>query len=212
VSLVDHTFATPVLVPAAALGIDLVLHSATKYLNGHSDVCAGAVLGSAARIAGVKAKLQLLGGSLDPEAAWLLHRGVKTLGLRVRAQCAIAMRVASYLHERGAVTHYPGLPSHPDHAIARRLFGGRFGGMVGVELQDAATAERFLESLALFFPGPSLGGLESSATRPAATSHAKLGAAERKEQGIADGLVRLSIGIEDAGDLVADLGQALDRA
>lgn len=159
----------------------------------------------------MKAKLQLFGGSLDPEAAWLLHRGVKTLGLRVRAQCANAMRVASYLQEQGAVVHYPGLPTHPDHPVARRLFGGRFGGMVAVELPDAASADRLMEALVLFFPGPSLGGLESSATRPAATSHAKLGARERAEQGITDGLVRLSIGIEDADNLVADLGQALNR-
>jgi cystathionine gamma-synthase/cystathionine gamma-lyase/cystathionine beta-lyase len=211
VSLADHTFATPVLVPGAAIGIDLVLHSATKYLNGHSDVCAGAVLGSASRIHDVKARLQLLGGSLDPEAAWLLHRGVKTLGLRFRAQCANAMRIAAYLHERGVTVHYPGLPTHPDHAVARRLFGARFGGMVAMELDGAAAAERFMDTLAFVFPGPSLGGLESSATRPAATSHAKLGPAQRAEQGIADGLVRLSIGIEDADDLIADLRQALDR-
>jgi cystathionine beta-lyase/cystathionine gamma-synthase len=115
------------------------------------------------------------------------------------------------LHERGVTVHYPGLPVHPDHAVARRLFGARFGGMVAVELDDAAAAERFMDTLTYVFPGPSLGGLESSATRPAATSHAKLGPAERAEQGIADGLVRLSIGIEDADDLIADLGQALDR-
>lgn len=209
VSIADHTFASPVLVPGGPLGLDLVVHSATKYLNGHSDVCAGAVAGTTDRVAAVRRTVQLYGGSLDAEAAWLLSRGMKTLPMRVDAQCRGALQVAHALAGWGLDVHYPGLPSHPDHAVAKRLFEDRFGGMLAVDLGSADRADAMLDRLRVFFAAPSLGGVESLATRPAATSHAKLTAAQRADAGIGEGLVRLSVGIEDPGDLIADLKQAI---
>ena len=210
ISLIDNTFATPVLYPAAARGFDLVLHSATKYLNGHSDVCAGAVVGRAQLVAMVLKRSHLLGGSLDPQAAWLLGRGMKTLPLRVRAQCAGAEQIARFLADAPGVerVYHPSLPASPHHLRATRLLSG-FGGMVSFELADGPTADRFLQALGLFFHGPSLGGVESLATRPTLTTHASMSAKERADQGIRDGLIRLSVGIEDPADLLADLAQAL---
>ncbi len=211
VSLVDNTFATPLLFRPLAQGFDLSLHSATKYLNGHSDVVAGAVCGSRALVDRVHARLNLLGGSIDPQAAWLLHRGMKTLVLRVRQQVASAGEVARFLADRPevATVHYPGLPGHPDHDRARRLLDG-FGAMLAVELHGGApAAEAFMGRLRLFMPAISLGGVESLITRPAASSHAGMSARDRAAVGVRDGLLRLSIGIEDPADLIADLAQAL---
>lgn len=212
VSLIDATFATPVLLRPIALGFDLVLHSATKYLNGHSDIVAGAVIGRARLVEDVRHTLNLLGGSLDPHACFLLHRGLKTLGVRVRQQCATALAVAQALHAHPRVTRvcYPGLPSHPGHARAKELLHGGFGAMLSFELEGGVAAtERLFSRMRLPIDAPSLGGPESLVTRPAQTSHAGLDPEVRRAMGIGDGLVRMSVGLEDAGDLIADLQQAL---
>lgn len=211
VSIVDSTFATPVNLRPLELGFDLVIHSATKYLNGHSDLVAGCVVGSARLIEQVRHKLIHLGGNADPNACFLLQRGVKTLTLRMAAQNAGALEVATWLerHPKVAKVHYPGLPSHPQHERAKKLFQG-FGGMMSFELKASAdAAEDFLRRLRLVVNTVSLGGVETLATRPASTSHAALSPEERQKAGIADGLIRLSVGIESPADLVADLDQAL---
>jgi cystathionine beta-lyase/cystathionine gamma-synthase len=210
-SLIDSTFASPVNLRPLELGFDLVIHSATKYLNGHSDLVAGCVIGKAALVEKVRHKLIHLGGNADPGACFLLQRGVKTLTLRMAAQNAGALDVANWLerHPKVAKVHYPGLASHPQHERAKRLFQG-FGGMMSFELKASADAtESFLRRLRLVVNTVSLGGVETLATRPAATSHASLSAEERRKVGIADGLVRLSVGIESPADLIADLDQAL---
>ncbi|MET0556420.1 MAG: aminotransferase class I/II-fold pyridoxal phosphate-dependent enzyme [Vicinamibacteria bacterium] len=211
VSIIDNTFATPVNFRPLEHGFDLVLHSATKYLNGHSDLVAGVVIGSAKLVEQVRHKLIHLGGSADPHACFLLQRGVKTLTLRVDAQNRNALEIAAWLerHPRVASVHYPGLASHPQHDRARTLFAG-FGGMTSFELKaDASEADAFLRRLRLVVHTVSLGGVETLATRPAATSHAGLSAEERQKAGVADGLIRLSVGIESPADVIADLEQAL---
>ena len=210
-SIIDNTFATPVNLRPLELGFDLVVHSATKYLNGHSDLVAGCVIGSAALIEKVRHKLIHLGGSADPHACFLLQRGVKTLTLRVAAQNQGALEIAAWLerHPKVAKVHYPGLSSHPQHERARSLFRG-FGGMMSFEMKaDAAEADAFLRRLRLVVHTVSLGGVETLATRPAATSHASLSAEERQRAGIPDGLIRISVGIESPADVIADLEQAL---
>jgi cystathionine beta-lyase/cystathionine gamma-synthase len=211
--VVDATFTPPPSFDPLARGADLVVHSATKYLGGHSDVTAGVVCGSAERIAVVRKRAAIWGVALDPHAAWLLERGVKTMGLRVRRHFENALAVAHSLEEHRAVlrVHYPGLTSHPDHAAAAALLDG-FGGMVAVQLRDGAAATRFVGALRLAKVAPSLGGVETLVSEPRHTSHASLSAQEREARGIGDGFVRLSIGIEDADDLVADLWQALEAA
>jgi cystathionine beta-lyase/cystathionine gamma-synthase len=211
VSLVDNTFASPVNMRPASVGIDLVLHSCTKYLNGHSDIVAGAVSGSAALIEKVRRKLNHFGGTLDPHACFLLHRGMKTLALRVRHQNASGLRVARFLeqHPKVAKVNYPGLESHPRHGLARAMLEG-FGGMVSFEVRGGvAAANAFLDRLTIPIKAPSLGSVESLVTRPATTSHVGLDPAERQRLGISDSLIRLSIGIEHVEDLVEDLGNAL---
>jgi cystathionine beta-lyase/cystathionine gamma-synthase len=212
VSVIDATFATPVVFRPTDAGFDLVVHSATKYLNGHSDITAGVVAGSGERVDAIRRLQNHLGGNLDPHACFLLQRGLKTLGVRVRHQCASALRIASFLSEHPNVERvsYPGLPNHPNHARAKELFKG-FGGMLSFELRGGAdAARRASESTKLFVNAPSLGGAESLITLPAKTSHVGLDAAVRRELGIADGLVRLSVGLEDTDDLIADLRAALD--
>lgn len=211
-SIVDNTFASPVNFRAAAFGFDVVLHSCTKCLNGHSDLVAGAVIGSSSWIARIRRRLHLLGGSIDPHACFLLHRGIKTLALRVRQQNAGALEIARFLRGRSEVAalYYPGLESDPDHERARELFHGA-GGVLSFELRGgAAAAERFLDRVRIPIVGPSLGGVETLVTRPVLTSHRDLTAAERARSGITDGLIRLSVGIEDPRDLVADLAAALE--
>jgi cystathionine beta-lyase/cystathionine gamma-synthase len=215
VSIVDNTFATPVNYRPAEHGFDLSVHSATKYLNGHSDLVAGAVIGKRDRVQRVHLMLNHLGGTLDPHACFLLHRGMKTLGIRVQRQSETAAKIAHYLEAHPAVSRvrYPGLESHPQHALAARQLDG-FGGMLSFELVDrihAAAAQQMVESLQIFLCGPSLGGVESLVTRPAATSHAGMSAEERAATGITDTLVRLSVGIEDSEDLIEDLEQALGK-
>jgi cystathionine beta-lyase/cystathionine gamma-synthase len=212
VTVVDNTFPSPVNFRPAEHGLDLSLHSATKYLNGHSDIVAGAVIGRAELVERVRRKLNHLGGTLDPHACFLLERGVKTLAVRVRHQNASALELARALERHPAVArvNHPGLESHPRHARAKELLDG-FGGMLSFELRGGAdAARRFVERTRLFLKAPSLGGVESLVTRPATTSHLGLSPAERARLGITDGLVRISVGLETPADLVADASQALE--
>jgi len=210
-SLIDNTFATPLVFPAVRFGFDLSLHSCTKYLNGHSDLVAGAVVGSAELVKRVRHRAAHLGGALDPHACFLLERGLKTLGVRLRHQMASSARIARFLTGSPAITrvHHPGLPEHPHHALAKRDLQG-FGAMLSFEVKgDVARADDFLRRLAIPVNAPSLGGVESLVTRPATTSHSGMSAADRRAAGVSDNLVRLSVGIEDPDDLIEDLEQAL---
>jgi len=211
-SMIDNTFASPVNFRPSELGFDLSLHSATKYLNGHSDIVAGAVIGKSALIEKVTHKLNHLGGSLDPHAAFLLHRGIKTLALRMKYHNESALQIARFLEKHPAVAkvNYPGLESHPNHERAQRLFDG-FGGMMSFELHNGVEgAESFMRTARLPAVAPSLGGVETLVTRPSLTSHSGLSAEDRRILGISDGLVRLSVGIEATQDLVEDFQQALE--
>ncbi len=211
VSIVDNTFASPVNFRPVEWGFDLSLHSATKYLNGHSDIVAGVVIGRADLVTRVTHKLNHLGGSLDPHAAFLLHRGLKTLALRVRYQNDSALKIAQFLESHPAVArvNYPGLESHPRHQRARELFEG-CGGVLSFEPKGAvAAAEQFLKKTQLATAAPSLGGVETLVTRPATTSHAGLSLEDRQRLGISDSLIRVSIGIEATEDLMEDFDQAL---
>jgi cystathionine beta-lyase/cystathionine gamma-synthase len=209
--VVDSTFASPVNFRPIEHGADVVIHSTTKYLNGHHDMVGGAVLGTAPYIEEVRQKMMLWGGAPDPFACWLLERGLKTLDVRVKRQNENAMRIAEWCADRKEVrvVHYPGLPSHPDHEIAKAQMLG-FGGMLALELAGAARAgERFIRKLRLIRHAPSLGGVDSLVSEPRHNSHAHLSPEERARLGIPDGFLRLSVGIEDAEDLIADIEQAL---
>jgi cystathionine beta-lyase/cystathionine gamma-synthase len=213
-SLIDNTFATPINFRPIAHGFDVCFHSATKYLNGHSDLVAGAVMAREGLITRIRKTLNLYGGSLDPHAGFLLARGIKTLALRVRAQNGNGAALARFLSEHPKVqqVNYPGLPSHPDHAHASTLLSG-FGGMLSFRLKGGtAASEALLQAVRLPFVAPSLGGVETLATRPALTSHAGMKAEDRERIGVTDDLVRVSCGIEGADDLVADFEQALGAA
>lgn len=212
-SVVDNTFASPVNLRPLELGFDLCWHSATKYLNGHSDLVAGCISGSHERIEAVRHTLNLYGGTLDPHAGFLLARGLKTLGLRVRAQNHNAATLAAFLDEHPAIAavNYPGLPGHPDRAHSSALLSG-FGGMLSVRpVGGVEAAETLLRRLRIPYVAPSLGGIESLITRPAVTSHGGMTAAARAAAGITDDLLRISCGIEDARDLVDDFAQALEQ-
>ena len=211
---VDSTFATPCLVQPLALGADYCIHSATKYLGGHGDVLGGVVVAAAERCARMRELLKLTGGNLGPMEAWLVLRGLKTLPLRMRQHSANAMEVAQWLATRPEVArvNYPGLPNHPQHALATRLFRtGLYGGMVSFELAGAGREEvfRFMEALRLCLPATTLGDVYSLVLYPAMSSHRAVPAEERARIGIGDGLVRLSVGIEEAGDIIDDIRQAL---
>ncbi len=210
--LVDSTFASPINQRPIELGADMVLHSATKYLNGHADVTAGAAAGGSQRIDKVKHLRRDLGGTIDPHAAWLVLRGMKTMALRVRAQNESAMAIAEFLsrHPKVRAVHYPGLSGHPQHAIARKQMAG-FGGMMSFELKGTMEdAKRFTERLKVGLLAASLGGVETLVSQPSLMTHTQMSADERRRTGIADSLIRLSVGIEDKEDLVADLKQALE--
>jgi cystathionine beta-lyase/cystathionine gamma-synthase len=213
VSMIDSTFASPVNFRPLEIGFDLVVHSATKYLNGHSDIVAGVVVGSAQRVAPVRRLQQHLGGSLDPHACYLFERGLKTLGLRVRRQCATAQRLAEVLVARPEVRrlNYPGLASDPGHGFAERLFSG-FGGMFSFYLGAAAVAERFLSRLRIPVHAASLGGVETLVVRPSRSSHLGQSPEQREALGITDDLIRVSVGIEDPGELEADFLQSLEAS
>jgi cystathionine beta-lyase/cystathionine gamma-synthase len=213
VCVVDGTFASPLNQRPLELGADLSVHSATKYLAGHSDLIAGCVLGTAERVRRIWPLRKLLGGVLEPHGAFLLERSLRTLAVRMEAHNRNGLEVARYLEGHPAVqrVYYPGLPSHPDHEIARRQMSGT-SGMVTVDLKtDLAGAARFAESLKLFRLATSLGGTESLASLPATSSHLALSPAERAAAGVTDGMVRLSLGIEDSEDLIRDLEHALGK-
>jgi cystathionine beta-lyase/cystathionine gamma-synthase len=211
VSLIDNTFATPVNFRPIEAGFDIVLHSATKYLNGHADIVAGAIAGGADWIERIRHRMNHLGGCMDPHAAFLLNRGLMTLALRMRHQNQSTLRIAQFLeaHKGVAKVNYPGLESHPRHARACKLFTG-FSGVLSFELRGSAEqADQLLAKVTLPAVAPSLGGIRSLITRPADTSHAGLSRDERLQAGISDGLIRLSVGIEDTDELIEDLDQAL---
>jgi cystathionine beta-lyase/cystathionine gamma-synthase len=211
VSLIDNTFASPVNFRPPEWGFDLSIHSCTKYLNGHSDIVAGAVIGRADLIEKITHKLNHLGGSLDPHACFLLHRGLKTLSVRVKYQNESTIKIARFLEEHPAVrkVNYPGLESHPRHQRARQLFDG-FSGMLSFELKGGVeAAERFMQNTTIPFVAPSLGGVESLITRPATTSHSGMSSEDRQRLGISEGLIRVSVGIEATEDMIEDFDQAL---
>jgi len=211
ISLVDNTFASPVLQKPLEIGFNIVLHSASKYLSGHSDVIAGVAAGSAALIEKVRANVIQLGGSMDPEAAFLLIRGMKTLEIRIERQCKTAMAVAKYLakHPKVARVHYPGLPSHPDHRLAKRQMRG-FGAMMAFDLKGGLpAARRFCDRVRVFLLAASLGGVESLVVLPIYTSHYKMSLPELQAAGVLPGTLRVSVGLEDPEDLIEDLRQAL---
>lgn len=209
--VVDSTFASPMNVRPIEHGADVVIHSATKYLNGHHDMLGGVVCGTAPYIDEVKQKMILWGQAPDPFAAWLLERGLKTLAVRVQRHNENAMAVATWCANRKEIktVHYAGLPGHPDHQVAKATLDG-FGGMMGIELAGgSAAADRFVRKLKLFRHAPSLGGVDSLVADPRYTSHAGLSAQELTDAGINDGFLRLSVGIESATDLINDIDQAL---
>jgi len=207
---IDNTFATPINQNPIELGIQVVIHSATKYLNGHSDVNAGVVVSSREVIKRLNEYAVNHGGMLDSHACYQLERGMKTLALRVRQHNENAGQLARFLEAHAAVArvNYPGLSSHPDHALATRQMRG-FGGMLSFELRQPAQVDALLAGFRLATPALSLGGVETLVCVPSRTSHRTLSPAERQRAGISDGLVRVSVGIEDIADLVADFGHAL---
>ena len=214
VSMIDNTFASPVNFRPAEIGFDLSVHSATKYLNGHTDIVAGAVIGRGELVEEITHKLNHLGGILDPHACFLLHRGLKTLGVRVRHQNESALRLARFLEQHPRVTqvNYPGLENHPNHLRACELFDG-FGGVLSFELEGGMEmADRFIASTTIPTSAPSLGGVETLITRPVTTSHSGMTEQELARAGIRDGLVRLSVGLETSDDLIEDFDLALRAA
>lgn len=211
VSLIDNTFASPLNFRPAEWGFDLSLHSCTKYLNGHSDIVAGAVIGVGDLIKKITHKLNHLGGTLDPHTCFLLHRGIKTLSVRVNFQNDSASKIAKFLENHPLVekVNYPGLESHPRHLRAVELFDG-FSGMLSFEIKGGVEmAKMFIEKVKLPIQAASLGGVESLVTRPATTSHSGLSPEDREKIGITDSLIRVSVGIEATEDLIEDFEQAL---
>lgn len=210
--VVDSTFASPINFRPIEHGADVVIHSATKFLNGHHDVLGGVVAGSAPYIDEVRSKMTVWGQAPDPFAAWLLDRGLKTLDVRVRRQNDNAMRLAQWCAAHPAVKQvlYPGLESHPDHELAKATLRG-FGGMMALVLQDGDAAARFISRLRLITHAPSLGGVDSLVSEPRFSSHARLSSEERASLGIPDGFVRVSVGLEDSADLIADVQSALEH-
>ncbi len=209
---IDNTFASPINQNPIPMGIDLVLHSGTKYLGGHSDLCFGATLGSQKHIDKIMVSARNFGASLNPLDCYLIDRSLKTLAVRVERHNANALALAEYLEGHSAIgkIHYPGLRSHPDHNIARAQMRG-FGGMMGMELKtdDLNQVDKFLDHLKIITPALSLGGVESLICSPAVTSHLKMPKAEREKIGVTDGLLRFSVGIEHQKDLIHDIEQAL---
>ncbi|HSE37806.1 MAG TPA: aminotransferase class I/II-fold pyridoxal phosphate-dependent enzyme [Blastocatellia bacterium] len=210
-SLIDNTFASPINFRPVEWGFDVSLHSCTKYLNGHSDIVGGACIGSAHLIEKITHKLNHLGGSMDPHAAFLLHRGMKTLALRVRYQNESAMEIARFLEAHQAIekVNYPGLESHPGHQRARDLFDG-FSGVLSFEIRGGVdAAEKFMQKARLPIIAPSLGGVETLLTRPATTSHSGMSREDRMQLGITESLIRVSVGIEATDEIIEDFDQAL---
>jgi len=212
---VDATFATPVLFRPAALGATMVIHSLTKYLNGHGDVMGGSVGGSKELAGAMRDRTILDGAYLPPHEAWLAIRGMRTVALRMRRQCESALGVARHLakHPKVARVRYPGLADHPQHELATRQFGGLYGGVVSFALRDDTkpAAFRFLDALELAASATTVGDLFTEVLYPPISSHRRLPPEERKRLGITDGFLRMSVGIEDEADILADIDRALDR-
>ncbi len=211
ITVIDNTFASPINQNPLRLGIDVVVHSGTKYLGGHSDLSCGAVIGSMPLLQKIRETALNLGGNLNAQTCYLLERSLKTLALRVKQQSANALQLAGWLETQAAVTkvYYPGLASHPGHAIARSQMSG-FGGMLSFELNpDLVDADRFLQNLRIAQKAMSLGGVETTLCSPALTSHVKMTTQQRAALGITDGLLRVSVGIEELQDLIEDFKQAL---
>jgi cystathionine beta-lyase/cystathionine gamma-synthase len=209
--VVDSTFASPINLRPLEHGADVVIHSTTKYLNGHHDVMGGVVLGTASYVEEVRQKMVVWGQAPDPFACWLLERGLKTLDVRIQRQNENALKIAQWCADRREfrAVHYPGLPTHPDHEVAAEQMDG-FGGMMGLELTGGGRAtDRFVRKLRLIRHAPSLGGVDSLVSEPRYTSHTHLSTEERANRGLPDGFLRLSVGIEDAADLIADIEHAL---
>jgi cystathionine beta-lyase/cystathionine gamma-synthase len=209
VTIIDNTFASPVNQNPIDFGIDIVCHSGTKYIGGHSDICCGATLGSKRLIKQIWDSAIHFGGSLDAHTCWLVERSLKTIVLRVRQQNANALAIAEYLKTDSRIgkVYYPGLTDHPDHEVAKTQMKGGFGGMLSFEVK--ADAHKFISKLKLIKRAISLGGVESTVTSPVKTSHSKMSPAERNAIGVTDNLVRFSVGIEEADDLISDIEQAL---
>lgn len=213
ISIIDNTFASPINFRPSEIGFDLSLHSCTKYLNGHSDIVAGAIIGRGDLVKKSAHVLNHLGGSLDPHACFLLHRGIKTLALRMKQHNKSAQAIAEFLEGHSAVSqvNYPGLKSHLGHQLATSLFDG-FSGMLSFEpVGGLQAANRFIKNVKYAVSAPSLGGVETLITRPSTTSHAGMSQEERVASGISDSLVRISVGIEATKDLVSDFDKALSK-
>jgi cystathionine beta-lyase len=211
ITMIDNTFASPINQTPVDFGIDIMIHSATKYMGGHSDILAGAVAGSNEHIETIWKTAINLGGNLSDFTVWMLERSLKTLNLRVKCQSDNALIMARYLSSNSSISkvYYPGLESHPNHELAKKQMKG-FGGMLSFELNEGIDAVEFQRKLQLIKPSMSLAGIESTMLNPAVASHALLGAEERANQGITDGLIRFSVGIEETKDLIADIEQALE--
>lgn len=211
VSIIDNTFASPINQNPAQFGIDIIIHSATKYMGGHSDICAGAVASTREYMDRIWNVGKNLGGNLSDHTVWLLERSMKTMGVRVKAQNRNAKKIAGWLNKHPLVerVYYPGLKDHPDHEVAKRQMKG-YTGMLSFELIPTLNAQAFMQALLLIKPSMSLAGVESTILSPTKTSHALLSPEERQRQGISDGLLRFSVGIEDRRDLIADLEQAFE--
>ena len=209
--VVDSTFASPVNFRPLEHGADVVIHSGTKYLNGHHDAMLGVVAGTEPYIGEVLAKMMVWGQAPDPFAAWLLERGLKTLDVRVKRQNENALRIATWAADRKEIkrVHYPGLADHPDHKVAKVMLDG-WGGMLAIELVGGGkAADRFLRRLKLIQHATSLGGVDSLVSEPRYSSHARMSSEERARIGIPDGFLRISVGLEDADDIIGDIEQAL---
>lgn len=213
ISVVDNTFATPIIQNPISMGFDVVIHSGTKYLGGHHDLCFGAIITSQRVKAIIYQSALNFGGSLNGLDCYLIERSLKTLALRVEKQNSNAMKLAKALRDKPEISavYYPGLESHPNHTIAARQMTGGFGGMLSFELRVASKTEEFLNGLQLIIPALSLGGVETTICQPSMSSHANLSEEEQLEQGITNGLLRLSVGIEDADDLIQDINSAIAR-
>lgn len=211
ITMIDNTFASPVNQNPIDFGIDIVIHSATKYMGGHSDICAGAVASTAEHMERIFHLAKNFGGSLSDYTVWLLERSMKTMGIRVKAQNENALAMAHFLEGNSDIerVYYPGLATHQDHEIAKKQMKG-FGGMLSFELNSSLDASQFQKELQLIKPSMSLAGVESTVLSPSKTSHSLMSAEVRASQGIADGLIRFSVGIEEVEDLKSDILQAID--
>lgn len=212
ITMIDNTFASPINQTPADFGLDIMIHSATKYMGGHSDICAGAVAASEKHIKIIWNLAKNLGGSLSDYTVWLLERSMKTMALRVKAQNKNAKKIAKWLEQHPLVekVYYPGLKNHPDFELAKKQMKG-FTGMLSFEINSDLDTGKFLKSLKMIKPSMSLAGVESTILSPAKTSHSLLTAQARREQGISDGLLRFSVGIEEAEDIKADFQQAFNE-